>query len=695
MSYVWINGKRLIPAPFISINKEINFAGDGRPINSNHTLGIRGTLVPNRGSPSSIGWYTGGGDPSNESFSSNSEMFNSLLIKQELLREEFSKSSLELIYHPTGQPAITLYPKLRSISFEPDNWVIKTNYEISLDTARIHRSGSLDDDSFGYEISGLFLTNINDSWSINERDDGTNSKEVNRTISATANTAYYGTGVQTTGNIYGIEAWKNAKRWVDWRLANVPIIYGDSNLGLPATGDFYNLIRTENIGKYDGSYSLNLRYLFSSGNYTETRQVSRTYEYNTVDNQGPSVVRIGINGTIQGLDTSNNSANKLNNARTYWNSIEGGLATYIGASGQLLNKSVNEDISAGSIQYSLSYNNISGNFYKHDYTASYTIGNQGIPQVTIQGNIEGYLVDGFATNGNQHKFHNALSGWAIVSPNLKSLAFAYTQIFPTGHYYSNTPISKSLTFDKPNGTLSYNYTFGFAGSGNYANNYTDEYQISIESPNSPANASNAGLLVTASINGTIAGLADSSYPEDIDLRYANARAAWNNTIRHLLFDRVNNEVSLIGSGPALHSGFVTRGLSTNKYGGTISYNASFNNFKAPTNASVAIEDVKVDYKNGNDIFAVQVIPGLSSGPIIQKFNTRNENQININVALTLYPSGGSWWGIGRYIPANYASGLITGYLPTGTRNVNWVIASDTESWDPKNGLYNKAISIVY
>ena len=140
---------------------------------------------------------------------------------------------------------------------------------------------------------------------------------------------------------------------------------------------------------------------------------------------------------------------------------------------------------------------------------------------------------------------------------------------------------------------------------------------------------------------------------------------------------------------------MTRSVSTNKYGGTISYSASFNNFRAPTNASVAAEDVKVEYKNGNDIFAVQVIPGLSSGPIIQKFNTRNENQISINVALTLYPSGGSWWSIGRHIPANYASGLITGYLPTGVRNVSWCVASDSESWDPKNGLYNKSITIVY
>ena len=56
---LWINGKRLVPAPFLTINQQANLAGDGRGLGSIYNLTLQGTLLPHMGSPNTTGWHEG------------------------------------------------------------------------------------------------------------------------------------------------------------------------------------------------------------------------------------------------------------------------------------------------------------------------------------------------------------------------------------------------------------------------------------------------------------------------------------------------------------------------------------------------------------------------------------------------------------------------------------------------------------
>lgn len=688
----WVNNKYLEPAPLVTINKSLNFAGDGRPLSPTYTITLEGTILPDRGNPRVSEWYVSGPEVPDPTLNNTHDYFNAINVKQERIRKEFSATGLMIRYEPTGYTGITFYPRLTSINFAPDTWTSKSTYSIELLAHQLIRSSQVED-SFGLDATGYFLTNISDSFSIAERDDGTQIRDTSRQVSATANVAY-GSGFIKPFD----EPWKAAKAWVLNRIAQYPFATGDFYLG--ATGAVYNLVTEENVNKFEGTYSLSQRYIYHNANYSEQRTISRTYDYNLTGDGGPDFLRITLNGTIQGLDTTNNPSGKLTNARAYYNLISTGFAAYVGAYGNSVNVQYNENINNGSIDYTINYVNRLGNTYKHNYDVSYQINNGATPTVTIAGQIEGFTPSTYFNDvSGTNKFNLAVSGWNVVEPNLKALAFAYGNVFAgTGidNYYFDNPFNKSIAFNKPAGTINYSYGYQFAGTGNKANKYTDEYTVEYNSPNSPADTTKAGLLVTATINGTIAGI-NTTLPENPVEKYNNAKTAWA-TIAPLLHTRVLSEANSIigGTTPTLSSGAVNRVVGINRINGTINYSFTYNNFKPTGVAQLAAQDISVEDVAANDIFAVQIIPGRAIGPIIQNIGTTSERRRNINIALTLYPNAGNAWEYSDVsVPYGIASGLLASVLPTGVRTVSWWVAGDTANWNYKNGFYTRNVSIVY
>ena len=56
-THVMYNGKRLIPAPLVSINKEYQRSPDNTKIGTNFNLTVNGTLLAYKGSPDSSGTF--------------------------------------------------------------------------------------------------------------------------------------------------------------------------------------------------------------------------------------------------------------------------------------------------------------------------------------------------------------------------------------------------------------------------------------------------------------------------------------------------------------------------------------------------------------------------------------------------------------------------------------------------------------
>lgn len=687
-----IGDKKLIPAPIVNINKRMSFASDGSPLNASYDITLDGTLLPHKGSPRSNGWYTAAGDPPDETMASDTDRFNSILRKQEWLREGLSATGWKLSYSPPGLEPVECYPKLTNISFAPGPWVIKCDYNASLETPEINKVNSNSEFVFyasGYQ--GLNLQSVSDSYSIREREDGSEVLEISRTISAQAGFAYGPSG--------SIRPWENARSWVRFRRDNVPFTTGFTDIisttGLVYnSGIAYNLIEEESINQLGGEYSLSQRYLFNKNNYIETRSVNKTFEPNKLGDGGPSVYRFNINGSITGLDVSNNPTNKLANASGYWAQVSGTLGSTVGAIGQPTTTSLDIDYNNGTINYNLQFINNSGTYYRHTYDVSYTQ-TQDNPTVTINGSIEGYTPDDFYSGdgSNYTKFDNALSGWAATSGIIKTLAFAYPTVVPPSTLFSNLPLNSTVGFNKANGTITYSQTFAYTSGVN--TNYQHTYTVELSTDNAPADSTKAGLPCTVSMNGQIIGFASGTNPVT---KMDNARTGWN-AIKSTLYTLANAEYSLLGSNtPTLGSGFVRKAITTEQAAGRLGYNVTFNNNPPTSSGIVAVEDVTVEDGNQNDLFAIQYIPGRMTGPIIQNIASTTEKRRTINVSLSLYPKGSAPYYYSysdKSIPAAVASGIVSGLVPAGIRGSGYWFSGDTENWNYRAGFYTRNVSITY
>jgi hypothetical protein len=695
---VFIDNKKIVPAPFVNFGKDIVFSDDGRPISSNFRISLNGTLLPNLGSPTSTYFHQGNGEPLPENFITDDEKFNSLLLKQELLREALSTPGFKLTYTPDNSCPIECYPKLKSITFTPGPWVITSEYAIELEAPSVNKVGTTNvEDTFTIDSSGLYLIRASDDWQVKEREDGSSIWEIVRTVSATSNTAY------SSGNIIGTEAWRNAKTWVDSRITSFGI-HNNNIFNLPSGigSDYYNFIDDESINRLGGSYTRNLRYIYSSGNYIEQRTISRVEEPIKLGDNSPYVTRITINGRIEGLHINNNPSGKLSNAITYWNSIRPNLGTIVGAYGSGITIQYDEDYANGVLNYAVQFINNSGTTYKHSYDVNFNISDGNYPNITIQGTVEGITPDDFYGPGIK-KFERAVSGFTQdIQPNLKSLAFAYGggTLFGASNYsnsFSNIPINKSIGFNKPNGTVNYSYTYGYLDSGS-GNIYTDQYTVELSTQNA-SQSDHGGLLCTTIINGVITGLGDST--DDPSVRNTNAALGWN-TSKSLLYTRCNSYYSYIGSNltlPTLNSRLVNKTVTVNRINGQISYSATFNNFNGLSNSNIAVLDMQIEEVFPQDIVAIQVIPGRSVGPIIQNIGTKTEQRRNINLSMTLYPKAGigpGFWGISdRSTIRSIASGyLSSGVSDIGSRGIDWWIAGKSENWDWKNGFYTTSMNVI-
>ena len=684
----YIGNKRLVPAPIVNIQKQINFAGDGKPINKVYNINLDGTLLPGKGSPRTDGFYMGPGDPPDQSFSTDEDKFNAILAKQEWLREELAATGWKLSYSPPGLPPVECYPKLNSISFSPGTWVIRCDYSASLEAASLDRSLTNDDiDNYNNaSTQQLNLTSVTDDYSIQEREDGQNILSVSRTISATAAFRYQGSGNR--------EAWENARTWVLDRRANYPFTSGLADIIGNISASSYNVVEEESINAFAGQYSISQRFTYSLRDYIESRTINKTVEPNRLGDGGPEITRINVNGTIQGLSPTNAPSGKFNAASGYWNSIYSSIGASVGALGQPVNTSLDIDQYNGTINYSLQYINNSGIFYKHTYDVNYQQG-QDYPTVTINGTIEGYTPDDlyYGVGSNYTKFDNALSGWNAVSGTIKDLAFTYPSLSPTGSIFGNTPLTRNISYNKANGTINYNYTYAFTSG--VATNYQHTYTIDLSTDNSPADASRGGTLCTVTMNGEILGLASSLDPL---VKLNNAKTGWN-TVRSTLYSLANAEYSLLGgSMPTLASGFVRKAVTLNQRGGSLNYAVTFNNSPPTSSSGVAVEDVQIEDVYPQDLFAIQNIPGRLSGPIIQNIATVSERRRNVTISLTMYPKPGSpfyWTYADKSVPFSIGSGILATLVPAGIRGSGYYFAGDTDSWQYKNGFYNRTVSIVY
>ena len=694
-----VNGKRIVPAPFVTINQQTNLTADGRSLGSVYAISLQGTLLPSMGSPNTTGWHTSTTtDPGLQTdLISTESRHEALLKKQELLRELFSytdSSGVYLTYFSSGYSTVPIeaFCRPKGLTFNPSTWVQSIDYNIELDTMYINKvSTSGVNDLFQLSSSGYGLRNVQDSWQISQREDDSARFNISRTVSAQADTIYDANGV------VGGEAWKNARAWVLGRVSGYRM--EDNSFGLPAgISGYANLIQEESIDKLAGSYSVVQRYSYGASLVTDTRSVQRNITYRTLnDNSSIQVENITVNGVIAGFPTGSvnfDGSGAVATAYAHWNSIKNLIGPSVGAFGTGISLNFTEDYSNGTLSYTLAFVNNSGSTYRHTYDVGYTASTDGFPVVTINGTVEGITLDGFAGVGgtNTLRMNSATSGWRDdIKPNLKSLAFAYSNgsIFPTGvtsSNFHNVPLNQSVSFNPANGTITYNAAFGYLDSGSASDLYRNEYNINFNSANLVGTA--GGYLVTATIEGQILGLSSG----DASQRLTNATNAFS-TIQNGLYDIASGALSnYFSSVPGLIARPVNKSIVVNTPGGFIQYSYTYSNALAASGTNVAVAEVSVDEAFPTQVIAVQQIPGRSIGPITQNLGTVTESRRNINISLIMtQKTGGTgrWDFTDRVTARNAASGYLN-YAMTdwGVYNTDWYLVGENFNWDWKNGVYN-------
>lgn len=292
-------GRRIVPAPLVSINKSYTRNPDGGKIGTTYNLSLQGTLLPFKGSPSgnysSLGtaFWTLGGYPPDETYASGNEDFNHILRKQEALRWLFNEDGGSLEYQPSGgQPVVKCNPRVLSIDFGEGIWADRGDYTIQLDANWMYINGTLDvEDTSAQDL----LVSSSDSWSFDEVE-GSSAEQYNITHEVTAQGIL---GFDETGaDFEGKQAWEHAKDYVD-SVATGSVDPSTLFAAIGSSGtNAGNFVRVVRIDKSGGSYSVTEQWLASDD---ETRTESEfTVDFNVDDNTFTVTYRGTIFGVVDG-----------------------------------------------------------------------------------------------------------------------------------------------------------------------------------------------------------------------------------------------------------------------------------------------------------------------------------------------------------------------------------------------------------
>jgi len=388
------------PTPLISINSNVLKDGAGEAFGVTYTIQLNGTLLPDEGSPYALDSTStqggsfdapypfhdaesfGGSNPapthvgpygafdSNRSHTGFSnrppkqkvpieDSATALLGKQRALKALFAQDGqrLEITDIREDLPAVICYPRVTSVNFEEGNYVLRSNFSITLEADillhpeeagvlpdldgtlipigsgglkgehSMHKEyprktrGSITEEQLVVALSGAFIQSYNESWSIEVDDsqgeviDTTNeviaprSYRISHSIDAVGKTHY----MHKDSSIpVKIPAWESARKFVTNRLNRKGVdrypnkfntfpggvgIIGSGTLDLVTQYGGFNLVRTENISEADGSFSVTENWFLSSGvayeNYTATVNSSTSSPF----------VTVSIDGNITGLST--------------------------------------------------------------------------------------------------------------------------------------------------------------------------------------------------------------------------------------------------------------------------------------------------------------------------------------------------------------------------------------------------------
>ena len=364
----------LIPAPFVNVTKNYDKSGSGEILGVKYAITLTGHLIYDRGSPQSNGKFltadaveTVGAD----------EEYASLQGKQKAIMNLFSKENEGGLLHienpKVGTAGFKCYPRIISVDFpshDPGRPTIST-YTITLEADQLVGPGTTYDNDDWATLNKWLISAASENWSIAENDAAkvvtfaygavTKTEKtytLTRTTSATGKAKFDTTttvaadGFQTDKFTpkYASkgEAWQQARGYVYdiLKYGNVFLMddtatndgkRNENGINLPADYKGYNYVRSETIDELGGTFSVTENWLMIPDGHNN---VTETVETSISQSQDTGLLRVSINGAIQGLGTENTDvtlpgteaadidvdfAEKYLNAKNRFTAIEGDI----------------------------------------------------------------------------------------------------------------------------------------------------------------------------------------------------------------------------------------------------------------------------------------------------------------------------------------------------------------------------------
>lgn len=336
MANVYIQGKRIVPAPFYGISHEINRTAGGVIISCVYNITLTGTILSNRGYPSSTGAFSISTDYDldliESSIDTEQERFKSLLNKQAALKElvllegsTYGDSRTVQIINSTGGPTGQTDDKIEfnylaaNIDFEPSTTTNVSNYTITFTANDVRLNGrSINPASGTYQDYNL--RSASDTFTVAWQADRDATVNVTRAVKAQGYKSYDN---EIQGTISAASGWQFAKEWVKTQFPANPrsspttAMNGVSLLSLPAGYGYVGATVSEDIDKLSGDYGMSVTWLYAPLNASGTYYASDEYSITKTNSIVGNKTNFKISGSIKGTK-SNDKADAYEAALNYF-----------------------------------------------------------------------------------------------------------------------------------------------------------------------------------------------------------------------------------------------------------------------------------------------------------------------------------------------------------------------------------------
>ena len=492
---VKINSFFITPAPIVTFEKVFNRNMNG-VFGADYNITLNGQFLAYKGNPISTagvvslssdgvyGTYSSDDDPIYNV--ADTALLDTIMKKQEQLRSLVSSgqsTGLPLLLEITGfgsTDGLKAYCDVENISFDDQSrWTTRCGYTIVLKTSNFTESANdLFDNNSSEDAFDYYVSEVSEDWSIEEAATYTataaNAEAQNKLFSISHTVSAIGKRVYVNG-VMSTTPLQQAMGYVNNVIGlgrdNIPTSLLPIIVGL----EVYDRKLVETINKFTGSYQVAETFTLGPAGQAATESVTINIEQDL-----GSIVRISIDGRIQGLrtnDISDTSVDSYANAVAYWDSIANNI--YNRANSYLIggcnlntipsSTSIGRNITEGLITYNYSYDNRPANIItgalSEDIQISDTYPGQLINVVPVIGRSQPIIQ--YINSRSEYKRSLQITanmpfvGCVAVKPPIEDLTTIFDLYKPSGTrvYYS----APSESFNPKTGAYSYSIDWTFEG----------------------------------------------------------------------------------------------------------------------------------------------------------------------------------------------------------------------------------------